>query len=340
MEKIVLPLSRSQTSSSKNNIIISSRVCIARNIDALTFPEKLSIEEKILIENQFSTLLHDLYTDQIVSTDIKTLESVNKFQLMSDLNITNHFLESGHTFFAKKDGKWILLPNEYDHLRVFSIEFGQHLKEIYKNINSLLLSLDSHIHFAYTPEFGFATSDINYAGNGLYLSLLLNLTGLELQGSIPSLIKTCEETGYKLSPYTSHPNSGLFLLQNTGSFGISELDHIDHIIQFTQIIQSSELLAKKEILADNENIELFVSQINQLLAQDLLSYAEMSYIISLVDFLDKSIYSIRDKTLWLEQLFRLQNYSSIFSHISNFEEFNNYRALLIKHIFAQQVQLK
>lgn len=340
MEKIVLPLLRTQTSTSKNNIIISSRVCIVRNIDALNFPEKLSTEEKRLIENKISTLLHDLYTDQIVSTDIKKLESVHKFQLMSDLNITNHFLENGHVFFAKKDGKWILLPNEYNHFYIFSIEFGQHLKEIYKNINSLLLSLDSHIHFAYTPEFGFSTSDINFAGNGLYLSLLLNLTGLELQGTIPSLIKTCEETGYKLTPYTTHPNSGLFLLQNTGSFGISELDHIDHMTQLTQIIQSSELLAKKELLEDTENIELLISQITQLLAQDSLSYIDMSYIITLVDFFDKSIYSICDRNLWLEQLFRLQNYSSIFSHISNFEELNTYRAQLLKHLYTQLVQLK
>lgn len=339
MERIVLPRHRMLGVSTRNANVISSRVCIARNIDALAFPFKLSSNERSLLENHLQVLLQEIEPN-IISCNIKTLTPTQKLQLKSDLIITNHFLESGETYFAKNDGSWIILPNEKDHIHIFSIDYGHSLKEIYKRLTSILLALDPHIHYAYSSEFGFTTSEINYTGNGLYLSLLINLIGLEIQGVIPDIMNICEEMGYRLSSYDGQNHCGLYFLQNIGSFGISEQDHIEHITQTLQKIQNHEHLARKELLDDNESVEMTVTQITQLLKQPELNYRDCLHTITMVELLYKKVYNISNRQLWQEQIFRLHNHSSIFTHISNFEECNHYRSKLLNQIFSQIIRLK
>ncbi|MGL5955755.1 MAG: hypothetical protein ACRC0X_04020 [Brevinema sp.] len=321
MKKIILP--KIYPSLIKSNAVISSYICLKRNIDALLFPEHLVEEEKILIENQIIAILKELYADNI--TVISVQEHLE--QIKSDLLLSH--IEHIRNVIAKNDGSWVLVLNDQNHISLFASAYGLSLKELYKNLSPILIDLDSHIHFAYTPEFGFTTADIQFAGNGLLCSILLNLTGLELKGLIESLNKTCSETGYILIPYTQHPNSGLFLLQNIGSFGISESAHIEHINQLIQKILASETQAQKEILDDEENKELFIAQIHQLLKQQSLSYPEATHLISLVDFLDKKLYVIQNRQLWLEQIFRLKN---------NIETSD--RAIFLRSLFSQIISFK
>ncbi|MGL4677286.1 MAG: hypothetical protein ACRCWI_06430 [Brevinema sp.] len=321
MKTIILP--KIYTSLIKPNTVISSSIHINRNIDALLFPEHLVTEEKILIENQITAILKEIYRDNI--TIISTSDHLE--QIKYDLLISRK--EGLHTVIAKNDGSWILILNDQNHISLFTAAYGSYLKDLYKIISSVLIELDSHIHFAYTPELGFATDDIQYAGNGLICSVLLNLTGLELKGNTNSLDQICSEIGYELIPYASHPHAGLFILKNLGSFGISELEHIDHMNQLVQKILTTEKQSRKEILDDEENKELLITQIQLLLKQDALSYSEAIYLISLVDFLDKKIYLIQNRQLWLDQIFRLEK---------NIKETE--RAELLKSLFAQIVQFK
>ena len=339
MERIVLPRYRSAKSPVKDTIVISSRVCIARNIDAIVFPATLAPSKKRMIEESLLSLLQEI-EPELTHINIKNLTPTQCLQLKSDLVITNHFLEHGESYFAKKDGSWIVLPNNKDHIQIFSIDYGSSLKEIYKRLNSVLLSLDSHIHYAYSSEFGFLTRDLSYAGNGLYLSLLVNLVGLEMQGTLPAFTGVFKEMGYTLSPYDGQVNNSFYYLQNIGSFGISELDHIDHMNKTLQKLQNSEHIARKEIFSDSESSELLITQIIDLLQQTELNYSECIQVIALVELFNNNIYTILNPELWQEQIFRLHNHSPIFTHIADFEECNHHRAKLLNQVFNHIVQKK
>lgn len=338
MNRIVLPLPPSSLSVSKHPIVISSRVSITRNIDGLLFPHHLSTEEKILIENSIKSLLYELYPEEILTIEMGSLDTLQKLQMLTDLSITEHFLEQGVSLFAKKDGSWILLPNEQDHLYFFAIEFGNNLKEIYKRLSFVLFTLDTHIYYAYNSEFGYLSSNITKTGNALSFSVLINITGMELKGVLQNLINTCQESRFTLKSYDGH--SGLFLLQNEGSSGIRELTHIDYINQLILHIQEEETRAKKEVLADQEHLTLLVEQIQSFLDMDLLSYSDMLQLIALVDFLNNVVYQIQDRYLWMAQIFRLHNKAPVFSHINDFEECNQQRAEMIHQLFRQIIILK
>lgn len=339
MKKIILPTNYKFPT--KNHIVISSTLSILRNIDGLVFPKHLTIQEKSNIEKQLLNTIQNIETDPSTYTNylISDILSDEFMELSSNLKVSPSTLSKIQTIIAQTNGSWVIIPNLTDHIHIYSMGYGLCLKDLYKNISQLLTELDSHIHFSYSSEFGFMTSNINYTGNGLKFSVLLNLSASELKGNISQIIHSCQETGYNLIPLTSHPTCSLFILKNIGSFGISELDHIQHFTQLLDQLQQNELNAKEEILNDQENQELLLSQIEQTLSETHLSHAEASYIIGLIDFLDKRIYKIQDRQMWLEQLFSLKDNSYKFSGLSP-EETQQHRSTLLKSLFKQLVTFR
>jgi len=339
MEKIIFPKYKRTRYTNKEAIIVSSRVCISRNIDALAFPAFLSCNEKISIEKEFHKLLNKLNDSNIISHSIKDLDDKIKNELISDLLITNEFKEFGDIFFSYKNGNWILLPNEKDHFHIFSIEFGLQLKEIYKQLQDILMYFDDHIHFAFHSDFGYINSHSDNSGNCLSLSVLLNLCGLELQGEISELITLCSETGYHLQPLTGKKDSKYYYLKNQGSFGISELEHITKMMDFIQKIQNTELVARYNILEKTEDRDFFSAQLLHILSQESISYNDTTEFIALIEML-KPIYRITNREQWQEQLFRLQDNSSIFSGLQNIDEINHYRLNILNQLFINIIKLK
>lgn len=339
MEKIILPKHRTTHFSNKEEIIVSSRVCISRNIDGLVFPSYLPPIEREKIEQEFGKILTALDDPLIIFNPIKELTVMQKEELACNLVITDEFKEFGNIFFSYKNGDWILLANEKDHFRIFSIEFGLRLKEIYKQLLNILIYFDNQIHFAFHPEFGYINSFADHSGNGLSLSILLNLCGLELQGKIPELVNTCQEMGYYLHPLTGKKDSKYFYLKNRGSFGISELEHIQHMISLIQKIQKLEISARTDLLKTKEDKEFFTAQILQILSQSSVDYNDATEFIALIEML-KPIYKIINRERWQEQLFRLQNGSSIFLGLNNVKEIDQYRANILNQLFISLVRLK
>ncbi len=320
MNKNILPI---DSPSFKSGIVLTSAINIMRNIDGLKFPDKLGFEQQQSIESLLTEISKKYSLDII---DVQNNENLT--ELASELQISPDILQNIRTIYIQKDSSWLLIPNHENHINICSLSYGLNLKNIYKNIKSVLDDLDMDIYFDYIPDMGFTTANINYAGNGLYMSVLLNLTGIELKNQVPALIETCKETGYILEPYTKHPNCGLFILKNAGSFGISENEHIDHMIQLIQKIQDIETQAKNEILSDEENKALLIGQVSGYISCDTMSYSEAIDLISVVDFLDKSLYSIKERLLWVDQLFRLRYVSEV------------QRAGIIKTIFRSLVSFK
>ncbi|MGL4367663.1 MAG: hypothetical protein ACRCTQ_05240 [Brevinemataceae bacterium] len=307
MEKIILPKSCYPSRSLfKNKIFISSKIAISRNIDALMFPDHLSSHEKHIISQEIQKIISLINDSSIITYNLSSFDSETKKTILSNILIYNED-NVENIFFAKKNADWILIPNYKDHLHFFSIDFQCSLKEIYKRLESIVIEFDKHIHFAFSEELGFLTSQLYNTGNGLSLSILVNLAGLELQGKIHHITQTSKETGYTIIPWSFSANSKLFLLQNTTSFGISETEQLQQLLKFLDRLQNSELQARTEILNSPGNLELFAAQVIETTSKQELSYDDILEFIALIDMLDKKLYKINNKEQWYKYIFTLRN---------------------------------
>ncbi|MGL4562095.1 MAG: hypothetical protein ACRCV0_07415 [Brevinema sp.] len=338
MEKIILPRHISQKTTT-NNIVISSQVDIFRNINGLLFPDKMENYEKKLLAEEYKKILLNDNKCEIVVKDLSELSDIQKQNLSSEMLLSDDFIEKNSVLFHQKDGSWILLPNEISHFHLYSTDFGLTIKNIYKRLVPILELFEEQIDFAFHNDFGYLTSDIAHIGNGLSCKILLNLAGLELSGCITELIQICEESRFTLIPFTDCVHEKFFILINNTAFGISEHDQLAHTNLFVQKLTELELKTRKEILDKEEDIEFFVSQIQQILSKESICYHETLEFIAIVDMLNQVIYHIRDRNLWLEQIYRLTNSSNIFNNLDNLEEIDTCRLKLITQIFNSTISL-
>ncbi|MGL5720808.1 MAG: hypothetical protein ACRCY4_00185 [Brevinema sp.] len=340
MNRIVLPSERSGNSSQRDPYVFTSRVRLARNVDAFVFPAGLTLDRKQKLEDSFASLLKDIYQDSLFQGNLGEISEEEVRLLEANLVITSTFSQYGGLFFADPSGSWVLLPNEKDHIRLFSIEYGSSLTKMYRRLNDVLIKLEPHIHFAFDPTFGYLTSYADDAGAGLSLCYLINLTGVEMTGQIDSIAEVCEETGYRLTPYTGVRGSQLFLLRNLSSFGADESTLILNFEEFSSKIFKAEQEAREKLFSNKEDLDFLNAQLLDAAQSQSLTYHSMIEAIALADILDGVSFSISKKDTWREHIFSLHPHSNVFHKILQTEEIERLRADIFRKAFKKYIRNK
>src|SRR3989440_704314 len=166
-----------------HQIVISSRVRLARNLKQRAFPGwakkaertaileliKPQVEELPEMQDSFSELLQDL--------------SAMEKQVL----VERHLISREHA--AKNVGSAIVMNrrqtlsvmiNEEDHLRMQSIRSGLQLKQAFKLVDKIDTALESKLDFAFDPRLGYLTACPTNVGTGMRASAMLHLPGLVL----------------------------------------------------------------------------------------------------------------------------------------------------------------
>lgn len=338
-QRIVLPRERSAGFSKRDEFVLCSRVRIARNIDALPFPAYLPLDQKKQIERSLKEIMGKTYGSKITSYDTSKLDSKTLQNFEADLLITGSFSQFGDVFFAEKTGSWVLLPNEKDHLRLFTIECGSALREMSRRLGDVLKPLEEHIHFAFHPSFGYLTAYADDAGTALSLSYLLNLAGVEMTGQAPALAAACEETGYRLTPYTGVRGSQLFFLKNIGSFGTNEDTLIGQFQQFADKVWGQESQAREKLFSSKEDMDYINAQIMDAANSKNLSYHALLEAVALTDMLHGHGCTLNPRDDWRNLIFSLHPHSVLFNTCSTKEEIESLRSELFRSAHKKYIRI-
>lgn len=198
----------------ENDVVISSRVRLARNFRRYLFPHRASPAELMSIRHQVFTALPHLGDEgsaalnkALEQTGILPFEEFTSWERQSliDRHLTSreHVREEvGRGLAAAADASLCLLVNEEDHLRLQSMLPGLQLDAAYTLVDKLDDALekffDQHASFAYSDSFGYITACPTNAGTGMRASVMLHLPALEIAGRIKLAHKFAKEREFAL----------------------------------------------------------------------------------------------------------------------------------------------
>src|SRR5262245_53597329 len=165
-----------------SDIVISSRIRLARNLAAFPFTNRASGYQKAEIEG--------LLRDRIGKLDVAPrLEYVNVPGLSS---LDRQFLVERQLIsreLATADGPRgvalgpqetvSLMVNEEDHLRLQVMRSGFALDEAWEEIDRMDDLLEQRVTYAFSEEFGYLTACPTNVGTGMRASVMLHLPALE-----------------------------------------------------------------------------------------------------------------------------------------------------------------
>lgn len=245
-----------RTSGPRNDIVITSRVRLARNLVDHPFPGWAEGPERRLIMETVRPVLEELdEMKKAFSEEMTDLTAIEKQVL-----VERHLVSREHA--AKSDGcatvmnrnqTISIMVNEEDHLRMQAIRPGLQLLSAFNSLSQIDSELDRDLDFAFDSRYGYLTACPTNLGTGMRASAMLHLPGLVLSDQINHTIQGANRIGLAvrgLYGEGTEAMANLFQVSNQTTLGTSEEEVIEHLGKVINRIIENEQNARLKLLED------------------------------------------------------------------------------------------
>ncbi|QSH41769.1 protein arginine kinase [Lentisphaerota bacterium ZTH] len=241
------------------DIAISSRIRLARNIEGVPFPIAASADN---LQHSQSAVEMALEKSKSIGGNafifrMDAIEPIDKQLLLERRLISTEFVQKskGASLALRGDESIAVMVNEEDHLRIQALRPGMQLQEVWDIINRLDNELERQLPYAYDSKLGFLTSCPTNVGTGMRASVMLHLPGLVLSGQINAAIQGVSKLGMAVRGIFGEgtDNRGnLFQVSNQSTLGESEEQIIERLDGVIKQMINHEKNARINLLENNQ----------------------------------------------------------------------------------------
>jgi protein arginine kinase len=243
---------------SDDDVAVSSRVRLARNLLGIPFPPTLSKEEEEQVQRQVVDAFSEL-SEPFDPIYLDRLPPLERTILLEQNIISQDFCVSPNKLvLLGKDGRVSAMVNEEDHLRLACLDTGLCLREVYRAADDLDSRLEDRLHFAASIEWGYLSSRLENAGTGLRASVMLHMSALAGDGTIGWVLKRINQMGLQIKGYWGNGDDSLgdmYQISNPLSFGLREKEILASVEEAAREMVEYERKAREEMMA-SRRIEL------------------------------------------------------------------------------------
>jgi len=204
----------------ESDVVISSRVRLARNLAGLPFPGAANRRQLLLVLSNVRRVLPSEFEERSIIG-----EAERSLLIGSRLLSPNHVLDNAtRSVFVSKDRSASVMVNEEDHVRVQSVTGGLSLTSSAKRTEALGEALANHLPMAQASSLGYATAWPGNAGEGKRLGVMLHLGAMALARRKPTVPE-----GFAIRGLLGEGSRGLGGFVQISSTQRSEQDLLDYV---------------------------------------------------------------------------------------------------------------
>ncbi len=246
------------------DIVISSRIRLARNLAGRKFLSRCSIQERREILNQLKEAVMGLdLGDEVFYISVDRAPALHKNFL-----VERHLISRHHAFGKGPRGAVIArrefftaMINEEDHLRIQVLKGGLQLRQCGDQINHIDDMIEQKVDYAFSPRFGYLTACPTNVGTGIRVSVMLHLPALKMTGHIDKFLNAARELNLAVRGLFGEGTEAagdFYQISNQVTLGVSEQEIISRfqdsivpeIIEYETAARRQLLENKSEMLND------------------------------------------------------------------------------------------
>lgn len=243
-----------------SDVVISTRIRIARNLEDIPFVNKGNTKqlEQVLekIENITPNIGYGLKFIRLKDLDdITKLSLIEKHIISPDFAVNNN--DIGAILLNEEENICIML-NEEDHLRIQVFASGLDLEHLLDLATELDNAMDGLVNYAFNEKYGFLTACPTNVGTGMRASVMVHLPALTATGNINKVLEVVNSFGMNIRGVYgegSDTQGNLYQISNKQSLGISEKEIINNLKLITEKIIEQERLARKYLAKNSIELE-------------------------------------------------------------------------------------
>jgi len=240
-----------------SDIVISSRIRLARNLDKFAFPHWANKKQA---EQALNTIEEAI-------TKVDYLKNTTNFKMVDLDNVDKQFLIERHLMSyehaQKTNSKAVVIDdeeiisimlNEEDHIRMQVMQSGFNLFEAWNIINSIDDCLARELTFAFLSDWGYLTACPTNTGTGMRGSVMLHLPALVMTRQINRVLAAIAKLSFTtrgLYGEGTQATGNFFQVSNQVSLGHSEEEIIGNINGLIRQIIEQENQARELMFSRN-----------------------------------------------------------------------------------------
>ena len=237
-----------------NDIVLSSRVRFARNLEGYAFGDRLPDEEATELIKNIGKLLSENGFEKASLSPLEAMSFVEKHY------ISREFAEKKrpHALMMNEPCGYAVMLCEEDHMRLQCILPGLALDEAYASLCKLDDLIDQHFTVAYDETLGYLTHCPTNLGTGMRASVMMFLPALTKAGRIGDLANQLAKIGLTMRGLYGEGTAsqgGLYQISNQITLGVTEEDTLKKLSDVIHEIKESELSVRR-LITEEKNPDL------------------------------------------------------------------------------------
>jgi protein arginine kinase len=244
------------------DIVISSRIRLARNLSSFPFTNRATTHQKAEIEQYLKGRLEKIAFDpRLEYFNLANLPPLDRQLLVERQLISRELSNSeGPRGVAVAPNEIIsVMVNEEDHLRLQVLRSGFALDEAWQDADRLDDKLEERVPYAFSEELGYLTACPTNVGTGLRASVMLHLPALVLIKQIEKVFRALQKINLAvrgLYGEGSRASGDFYQISNQVTLGKSETTIINEIRDVIPQIITYEKQARQTLTRDNRALVL------------------------------------------------------------------------------------
>ncbi|MDA8233929.1 MAG: protein arginine kinase [Clostridia bacterium] len=240
----------------EGDIVISSRIRLARNIAHMKFPYLLDEKNSDkIVQNVKDTLDKEKVKKELGKIELTLLKELNPNEqqiLVEKHLISPALLEKvkGRAVGLSEDDRISVMVNEEDHLRIQCLFPGLQLEEAWQLASKIDDLLEENLEIVFCEERGYLTACPTNVGTGLRASVMMHLPALVMTNQINRVITVVTQVGLTvrgLYGEGTEATGNLFQISNQITLGQTEEEIISKLKAVTMQIINQERASREAL---------------------------------------------------------------------------------------------
>ncbi len=247
-----------------SDVVLASRVRLARNFARLPFPNRADRQQLAEAQNRAGSVfsrIEKTVGQPFDAVGMDTLTQIEREVLAEKQLISKSLMQNPayRSAYISSDRQCSVLVNEDDHLRIHCMAPGLDLRTPLDMAFRVDDAVEETLDVAFDEKMGYLTSCPTNLGTGLRATVLLHLPGLVYTRNMNNIINISQQLGLSvrgLYGEGSETVGNIFAVSNQLTLGFTEQAIIENLMNAaTQIIDNERRARKALSMTSKERLE-------------------------------------------------------------------------------------
>jgi protein arginine kinase len=241
----------------QSEIVISSRIRLARNLAEFPFIRRCNESDRQGIEKTFKDAIAQVEPwKTLLQVELGDLPTLDRQLLVERQLISRELSETtgARCVFIDPQETFSLMINEEDHLRMQVMHSGLDMEQAWEQINAMDDLLSDRVNYAFHQRLGYLTACPTNVGTGMRVSVMLHLPALVITQQIEKVFRSLQKMGLAVRGLYGEGSQAMgdfYQISNQVTLGRSETDLVKQVGEVIPVIIDYERQARAFLVKES-----------------------------------------------------------------------------------------